>query len=78
MARTREDDRFKSVAPDSIVLPYPGSQPDLNGAFKDIEYEIWLDWSFVEFWKSGFCEYNYQYDSTLQIIIPSRYNAKSN
>lgn len=58
LARLREDERFKSVAPDGIVLPYPtpsshlqpGLKPEVEG-----EAEIWFDWAFVDFWKSNYC-----------------------
>lgn len=63
MARAREDERFKSIGSDTLVLPYPTSQPGAisplatNGFGKDEEGgEIWFDWGFVEFWKSNFCE----------------------
>jgi intracellular protein transport protein USO1 len=63
MARAREDERFKSIGPDSLVLSYPVSQSGTltplvtNGFGKDEEGgEIWFDWGFVEFWKSNFCE----------------------
>jgi hypothetical protein len=63
MARLREDDRFKSVGPDAVVLPYPGPahlqlQHGLKGgeAEKEKEGEIWFDWAFVDFWKSNYCK----------------------
>lgn len=54
MTRVRDDERFRYITPESIVLPLPlaatvGSQSDSGG-------EIWLDWGFVEFWKSNYCE----------------------
>ncbi|KAL0955683.1 hypothetical protein HGRIS_001907 [Hohenbuehelia grisea] len=55
MTRVREDERFKAVVPDSIVLPYPtpshhpGLKPEADG-----EGEIWFDWAFVDFWKSNY------------------------
>ncbi|KIJ51264.1 hypothetical protein M422DRAFT_158428 [Sphaerobolus stellatus SS14] len=54
MAHAREEDRFKSIAPDGIVLLYPGSQGGLTSPRNPSESEIWLDWAFVEFWKAGF------------------------
>jgi intracellular protein transport protein USO1 len=56
LARLREDERFKAVGPDSIVLPYPtpsypGLKPESEG-----ESEIWFDWAFVDFWKSNYCQ----------------------
>ncbi|KAF7982993.1 hypothetical protein HWV62_24604 [Athelia sp. TMB] len=56
MSRLREDERFKDVGPDSIVLPYPtpanaqiGLKPEGSN-----EGEIWFDWAFVDFWKSNY------------------------
>jgi len=56
MARLREDERFKAVGPESIVLPYPtpsniqlGLKPESEN-----EGEIWFDWAFVDFWKSNY------------------------
>ncbi|KAF8806612.1 hypothetical protein BYT27DRAFT_7168071 [Phlegmacium glaucopus] len=55
MTRFREDERFKSVGPDSIVMPYPtpAFQPSLTASGTD-EVEIWFDWAFVDFWKSNY------------------------
>jgi hypothetical protein len=55
MARFREDERFKSVGPDSIIMPYPtpAFQPSLNASVTD-EVEVWFDWAFVDFWKSNY------------------------
>ncbi|KAG6856748.1 hypothetical protein H0H87_001092 [Tephrocybe sp. NHM501043] len=56
MARLREDERFKAVGPDSVVLPYPSAsylQPSLKPETED-EGEIWFDWAFVDFWKSNY------------------------
>lgn len=55
MSRFREDDRFKAVGPDSIVLPYPTLplSTTTNSNNRD-EAEIWFDWAFVDFWKSNF------------------------
>ncbi|KAJ7133695.1 p115 like vesicle tethering protein [Mycena crocata] len=52
MARLREDDRFKSVGPDAVVLSYP-SAPGLKTEAEK-EGEIWFDWAFVDFWKSNY------------------------
>ncbi|KAJ7252415.1 p115 like vesicle tethering protein [Mycena haematopus] len=60
MARLREDERFKSVGPDAVVLPYPGTtaqhlQLQKGGEIeKEREGEIWFDWAFVDFWKSNY------------------------
>lgn len=59
MARFREDERFKSISPDSIVMPYPTPaflQPSFNASGTD-EVEIWFDWAFVDFWKSNYCKW---------------------
>ncbi|KAG6877998.1 hypothetical protein C0993_000958 [Termitomyces sp. T159_Od127] len=56
MARLREDERFKAVGPDTVVLPYPSAshlQPSLRPERED-EGEIWFDWAFVDFWKSNY------------------------
>jgi intracellular protein transport protein USO1 len=58
MARLREDERFKAVGPDSIVLPYPtpaNAQIGLKPEGEN-EGEIWFDWAFVDFWKSNYCK----------------------
>lgn len=57
MARFREDELFKAVGPDSIVLPFPvSSLPSAKGTTGSAEAEIWFDWAFVDFWKSNYCE----------------------
>ncbi|KIY69815.1 hypothetical protein CYLTODRAFT_372068 [Cylindrobasidium torrendii FP15055 ss-10] len=56
VSRLREDDRFKTVGPDTSVYTYPppslvaapGQQP------KEPEGEIWFDWAFIDFWKSNY------------------------
>ena len=53
MSRAREDDRFRHVTPESIVLPIPHSVMATSDV---VEAEIWLDWGFVEFWKANYCE----------------------
>ncbi|KAH8103420.1 p115 like vesicle tethering protein [Cristinia sonorae] len=53
----RDDDRFKAVGPDTLVLPYPNSSiVTIAAAPKEAEKEaeIWFDWAFVDFWKSNF------------------------
>ena len=52
MTRVREHDWFKSVSPECMALPYP-SKALLNTPPVEQEGEIWLDWSFVDFWKSN-------------------------
>ncbi|KAF7350880.1 hypothetical protein MSAN_01650100 [Mycena sanguinolenta] len=63
MARLREDERFKSVGPDAVVLPYPSAsaaqhlqqlQKGAGESEKEKEGEIWFDWAFVDFWKSNY------------------------
>lgn len=48
MTRFREDDRFKSVTPESMVLSSRVPNREQDG-------EIWFDWGFVDFWKSNHC-----------------------
>jgi len=56
----RDDDRFKAVGPDNLVLPVPSAPSHIHqgpghAAKPDIEEgEIWLDWAFVDFWKSNY------------------------
>ncbi|KAJ7722055.1 p115 like vesicle tethering protein [Mycena maculata] len=54
MARMREDDRFKSVGPDMVVLPYPTPAHLLPAKETEREGEIWFDWAFVDFYKSNY------------------------
>ncbi|KAJ3514491.1 hypothetical protein NLJ89_g2351 [Agrocybe chaxingu] len=56
MARFREDDRFKSVSPDSIALPYPTTPGHPSGGKHSPtdEGEVWFDWALVDFWKSNY------------------------
>lgn len=57
MTRLREDERFKAVGPDTIVLPYP--TPPLQSVLKKDtadEAEVWFDWAFVDFYKSNYCK----------------------
>ncbi|TFY58535.1 hypothetical protein EVG20_g8107 [Dentipellis fragilis] len=55
MARVRDDERLKAVAPEFWVLPCPTPQPQGTGyhALYAGETELWFDWAFVEFWKSN-------------------------
>ncbi|KAJ7072925.1 p115 like vesicle tethering protein [Mycena amicta] len=64
ITRLREDERFRSVGPDSVVLAYTpqlapivlkgvGVEKDKDKE-KDKEGEIWFDWAFVDFWKSNY------------------------
>ncbi|KAF7362494.1 hypothetical protein MVEN_00597100 [Mycena venus] len=61
MTRLREDERFKAVGPDTVVLPYPSASASvlqhgvgLKENEKEKEGEIWFDWAFVDFWKSNY------------------------
>ncbi|KAA1476980.1 hypothetical protein DENSPDRAFT_874965 [Dentipellis sp. KUC8613] len=57
MARVRDDERLKAVAPDFWVLPCPTPQRLGEGTgYRPLyagETELWFDWAFVEFWKSN-------------------------
>ncbi|KAG6888500.1 hypothetical protein C0995_007838 [Termitomyces sp. Mi166 len=56
MTRLRDDERFKAVGPDTVILPYPSAsylQSSLKLERED-EGEIWFDWAFVDFWKSNY------------------------
>ncbi|KAG9088102.1 hypothetical protein FRC07_012663, partial [Ceratobasidium sp. 392] len=59
MARVREDDRFKAVGPDSpVVAPGLGLEDEYTetegeGEGSAAAGDVWLDWGFVEFWKSN-------------------------
>ncbi|KAL5512469.1 hypothetical protein ACEPAG_3122 [Sanghuangporus baumii] len=53
MARVREDERFRAIGPEEIVLPY--RFPAMHSApTEEAEVEIWFDWPFVDFWKSNY------------------------
>lgn len=67
MARFREDERFKAVGPDSIVLSFPASGlasalPPSGKQGGAEEAEIWFDWAFADFWKSNYCMLSYVLD----------------
>ena len=59
MTRVREDDRFKSVGPESMVFVYPAAPGLLASGQRtqdqEQEGEIWFDWTFIDFWKSNHC-----------------------
>lgn len=63
MARVREDERFKTIGPEDIIMPYrfptamPPSSSGPQGSPGQEEVEIWFDWAFVDFWKSNYCEF---------------------
>ena len=58
--RLREDDRFKAIGPDTLVLAPPSApvhlQPGHAVKPEPEEGEMWFDWAFVDFWKSNYCE----------------------
>ncbi|KAG9221306.1 hypothetical protein CCMSSC00406_0009417 [Pleurotus cornucopiae] len=59
MTRLREDERFRAIVPDSVVLPYPQAPSHLHAGLQksepvENEGEIWFDWGFVDFWKSNY------------------------
>ncbi|PFH52186.1 hypothetical protein AMATHDRAFT_140838 [Amanita thiersii Skay4041] len=56
MVRLREDERFKSIGPDSVVLPYSSASQMHAGRKAEAGdgVEIWFEWAFVDFWKSNY------------------------
>ncbi|TFY64319.1 hypothetical protein EVJ58_g2696 [Rhodofomes roseus] len=56
--RLREDDRFKAIGPDTLVLTPPSAPSHLQAgpaAKPEVEEgEMWFDWAFVDFWKSNY------------------------
>ncbi|PPQ64546.1 hypothetical protein CVT24_008448 [Panaeolus cyanescens] len=54
MTRFREDERFKAVGPDAVVLSSPVSSVQLTQSVAVDNGEIWFDWSFLDFWKSNY------------------------
>ncbi|TDL16450.1 hypothetical protein BD410DRAFT_795388 [Rickenella mellea] len=57
MAQVRDDQRFKSIGPDDIILPYniPSTHGHLSNTTQESGgVEIWFDFSFVDFWKSNY------------------------
>ena len=62
MASVRDDDRFKIIGPEDILVPYRSPAmhqgPDKSGG--DI-VEVWFDWAFVDFWKNNYCESDYPF-----------------
>ena len=53
MVRLREEERFKAVGPDVMVVPYPSAAAIVKAPNAD-EAEIWFDWAFIDFWKSNY------------------------
>jgi intracellular protein transport protein USO1 len=51
MAHLQENEWFKAVGPDNIILPYPTSSylQSSQKQEKGEEGEIWFDWAFVDF-----------------------------
>ncbi|KAI0919128.1 hypothetical protein AcV5_002123 [Taiwanofungus camphoratus] len=56
----RDDDRFKTIGPDTLVLSSPSALIHLHqaptGSLKSEseQGEMWFDWAFVDFWKSNY------------------------
>jgi Sec-independent protein translocase protein TatA len=72
MARVRDDDRFRHVSPESIILPLPYQLVTLNTV---TEGEIWLDWGFVEFWKANYCTwYSLFTDNSFITVLTSGFS----
>lgn len=60
MSRVREDHRFKTVAPEDIILTIPTPSSHLapgSSVEESDDVEIWFDFAFVDFWKSNYCEF---------------------
>ncbi|KZV96729.1 hypothetical protein EXIGLDRAFT_670845 [Exidia glandulosa HHB12029] len=49
MSRLREDERFRSAAPEGAMSVYPRHIAEAQD-----EGEMWFAWEFVEFWKSNY------------------------
>lgn len=74
MTRLREDERFRAIVPDSVVLPYPQPPSHLHAGLQksepvENEGEIWFDWGFVDFWKSNYCMASITFRSVLAAYI---------
>jgi hypothetical protein len=56
MVKIREDERFKAVGPDNMVITYHPTalQSVVTKSATAEEAEIWFDWTFVDFWKSNY------------------------
>lgn len=52
----RDDDRFKAVGPDVLVVA--SSSQGVSNSEGEKEAEIWFDWAFVDFWKSNYCAFD--------------------
>ncbi len=62
-AKVRMDDRFRELTPESTVTVFPSAGlqsaiPPATQALPTQTGEVWFDWSFIEFWKTNFCEYS--------------------
>ncbi|KAE9402797.1 hypothetical protein BT96DRAFT_1084135 [Gymnopus androsaceus JB14] len=64
MAHLREDERFKTISPETLVQYYPSPAPHLQAtttaaatAKSEAEGEVWFDWAFVDFWKSNYLRF---------------------
>jgi len=55
MVKIRDDERFKVVGPDSMVMTYhPTALHPVTKSTPVEGAEIWFDWTFVDFWKSNY------------------------
>ncbi|EPT00454.1 hypothetical protein FOMPIDRAFT_1060413 [Fomitopsis schrenkii] len=56
--RLREDERFKAIGPDTLVLAPPSApahhQAGPAAKHEPEEGEMWFDWAFIDFWKSNY------------------------
>ncbi|KAH9920972.1 p115 like vesicle tethering protein [Fomitopsis serialis] len=56
--RLRDDDRFKAIGPDTLVLSPPSAPSHLPAGPaakpEGEEGEMWFDWAFADFWKSNY------------------------
>jgi hypothetical protein len=69
MAAVRTDDRFRDLTPENVVTALPvASSPspveEKNASPRrrrvEVDGEVWVDWSFVEFWKTNYCEHAFE------------------
>ena len=56
LGRFRENEFFKAIGPDNIVLPVAAGPSGKTGGNSPEEVEIWFDWAFIDFWKSNYCK----------------------
>ena len=55
MSQVRDDDRFKIIGPEDILVSYRPSPIYQDKSGDDI-VDVWFDWAFVDFWKSNYCK----------------------